>query len=202
MPTFLRPLVAEFLGTFVLTLLVLLSITTPVGVGTPVLAALIVGTFVYTVGHISGTHLNPAVTIALSSLGVLNFQKAVSYILAQLLGAIAAMQFGLWFKGPGADIVVENTWMIVLAEALGAFLLVWGISSVVKGKVSEAASGLTIGASLLIGILLAWSLGSNGILNPAVAFGIGSFSLAYLVGPILGGLAGAWLYHLLVPHKA
>ena len=63
---------------------------------------------------------------------------------------------------------------------------------VVTGRAHEAASGLVIGASLMIGISLAAPI-SNAVLNPAVAVGIGSVSLAYLAGPLIGAIAGAWV---------
>jgi glycerol uptake facilitator-like aquaporin len=51
--------IAEFLGTFTLALVVGLSLSMNFPVVTPILAALVLGTFVYTVGHISGTNINP-----------------------------------------------------------------------------------------------------------------------------------------------
>jgi glycerol uptake facilitator-like aquaporin len=62
--------------------------------------------------------------------------------------------------------------------------------------VPAAASGLVIGGSLFLGIHFAAHT-SNGVLNPAVALGIGSFSLAYIWGPIAGAIVGALLYRLL-----
>jgi glycerol uptake facilitator-like aquaporin len=86
--------------------------------------------------------------------------------------------------------------MIGIAEAIGAAILVLGVSSVVHGKVTQGASGLTIGSALSLGVLAA-SAQSNGVVNPAVALGIGSVSLAYVFGPILGGLIAAWGYRAL-----
>jgi glycerol uptake facilitator-like aquaporin len=79
------------------------------------------------------------------------------------------------------------------AEAFGTFWLAVGVASVVLGKAPAAASGLTIGASLLLGIAVAAPV-SNGVLNPAVALGIGSFSVVYLLGPIVGGAIATLLY--------
>ena len=52
---------------------------------------------------------------------------------------------------------------------------------------------LVLGFALLVGIIVA-AAGSNGVLNPAVALGIGSFSYAYLLGPVVGGALGMVLY--------
>jgi glycerol uptake facilitator-like aquaporin len=51
-----------------------------------------------------------------------------------------------------------------------------------------------IGGSLAIGATIAAGLGSNAILNPAIAFGIGSFGIAYIIGPIVGAVLGMWLF--------
>lgn len=71
-------------------------------------------------------------------------------------------------------------------------MLVLGVTAVVDKRVSQGASGLTIGSSLLLGILIA-SHGSAGIANPAVAVGLGSISVSYILGPIVGGVAAASL---------
>jgi glycerol uptake facilitator-like aquaporin len=55
-------------------------------------------------------------------------------------------------------------------------------------------SGLVVGGSLLLGIALASLLGSNGVINPAVALGIGSFNVMYVLGPVLGSLLGMQVY--------
>lgn len=186
--------VAELLGTFTLTLAVTLSLQSDWPLATPLVAGLTVCLFVYTVGNISGTHINPAVTIALASVRKIGVMDAVMYLLTQFVGALLAMwvakEYGTGFA---PTILVANSLRIGVAEAMGAFALVFGISAVVHGKVHSAASGLTIGGSLLLGIMIA-SVASNGVLNPAVAVGIGSVSAAYLLGPVAGALAAAWLY--------
>ncbi len=183
---------AECIGTFSLTLLVALSLSMTI-LPTPVLAAATLGLFVYTVGGISGAHLNPAVTVALASVGKIRYDHATFYIIAQLLGANLAMVVASLLTGKVTALPVDATLGIGLAEALGAFLFLLGISAVVYGKVHSAASGLVIGGSLLCGIYVASTLG-NGILNPAVAMGVGSLSLSYALGPIAGALAGVWTY--------
>ena len=66
----LKPFVAEFFGTFILSLVVMLSVMagSQFPIATSFLAAITLGIFVYSIGHISGSHLNPAVTIALWSI--------------------------------------------------------------------------------------------------------------------------------------
>ncbi len=187
---------AELVGTFFLTTLVSFSILNTLPFPTPLVAGLTVGLFVYTVGAVSGAHFNPAVTIGLWTVRKINLKDAVAYILAQLVGAYLALQFVQTFTGKTVALTVGNTWSIGLAEALGAFLLVFGISAVIHQKVHAAASGIVIGGSLMLGILLAAGF-SNAILNPAVALGLHSVSWAYMLAPVVGGILAAWVFKFL-----
>jgi glycerol uptake facilitator-like aquaporin len=191
----MKKYIAEALGTFTLALVVALSIAHQVAL-TPYLAALTVGIFVYTIGHISGTHINPAITIGAWSIKKISTYDAVLYILFQFIGAAAAFIAVSGIAGVPHPIGAES-WVIVLAEALGAFFLAFGIASVIYGKTSTEASGVVIGGSLFLGVLLAAFIGSNGVLNPAVAFGIGSFSFSYALSPILGAVLGMQAYKYL-----
>jgi len=189
----LKKYLAETLGTMTLTLVVALSIVTNFPIPTPVLAGLVLLLFVYSIGHISGTHINPAVTIGLWSIKKIKSSDACLYLLSQGIGAGIALL--LVSSTVGAPVlVVSNSLHIGLVEALGTFFFTFGIASVVYEKTPSLMSGLVIGGSLLLGITIAATLGSNGVLNPAVAFGIKSFNLMYLFGPILGSILGMQTY--------
>ncbi len=190
----MKTYITETIGTFALTLVVALSLAGSFPISTPVLAALTLGLFVYSVGHISGTHINPAVTIGLWSIRKISTKNALGYILAQFVGA--ALASGLVVKTVGlATLTVGNTSAVFWAELIGTAFFAFGIASVVYEKVSSALSGVVVGGSLLLGIALAALLGSNGVLNPAVAFGIGSFNLLYILGPIIGSVVGMQVYN-------
>ncbi len=192
-----KPYLAELLGTFVLTLVVILGSAqlATLAIPVPYLAGITLGLFVYTVGWISGAHLNPAVTIGLATIKKISVQEAVYYMLAQFLGAIAASLALAQLTGRGSGIALgDNTMLVTLAEAMGTFILAWGVMSAVEGKISKGASGLVVGTSLTLGALIAWGVGSNGVINPAVALGAGSFGSAYLVGPIVGSIVACWLF--------
>jgi glycerol uptake facilitator-like aquaporin len=79
---------------------------------------------------------------------------------------------------------------------VGAFFLTFGVCSVVYGKADDDAAGFVVGGSLLLGILIA-SAASNGVINPAVAVGVGSISFMYILGPIVGGILAAQAYQWL-----
>lgn len=187
----------EAFGTFSLSLIVALSLAGMFPVPTPVLAALTLALFVYTVGHVSGTHINPAVTIGLWSIGKIEMKEAALYIVSQFLGAAAAFFLAQYFIPSlsyfhGGPARFESG----LAEGFGAVFFGFGIASVVYGKVPEGVKGFVIGGSLLLGICVAFFAGSLGIVNPAVALAINSFNMMYLLGPIAGMVIGMWMYKL------
>lgn len=193
-----RAIAAELFGTFCLTLAVLVSINNPeLPIPTPVIAGLTVGIFVYTIGPVSGAHLNPAVTVGLATIRKIDLPSAAAYMVAQIAGALLALGLGkAWFPSPEA-LVVENTAGVGVAEAVGALVLLFGVAAVVLGVVPSPAGGIVIGSALTIGIALA-AHASNGVLNPAVALGIGSLSFAYVWGPVVGAILGALLLRVLV----
>jgi glycerol uptake facilitator protein len=192
----MKKYIAEFLGTFTLTLVVALSLSVQFPVSTPVLAGLVLGLFVYSIGNISGTHINPAVTLGAWSIGKISNKNAIAYVLSQVVGSAVAMI--LVSKTVGMpDLVVASSGMVLLAEILGTFFFTFGIASVVFENTNSQMSGLIIGGSLLLGITIASTLGSNGVLNPAVAFGIGSVNLVYIIGPIAGSVLGMQAYKYL-----
>lgn len=191
-----RAYAAELVGTFLLAFMIRISIAGGyLAVSTPVTAGLTLGLIVYMFGAISGAHVNPAVTIGLASIGKIKPKEAGFYVIAQVTGGLLAFFAGNAFVGT-LTLEVGNTTMIAIAELIGAAVLVLGVSSVVHGKVSDTASGLTIGTALTLGVLGA-SAGSLAVVNPAVAIGIGSLSAAYILGPIAGGIIAAWGYRAL-----
>lgn len=185
----------EVIGTFLLAGAVALSLTGKLPVPTPVIAGLTLGICVYTLGGISGTHINPAVTIGLLSIGKISVTEAAGYVVSQFVGAGLALALSNALA-PHAPVTVMDSGAVFAAEALGTFCLGFGVAAVVHDKVPAPAAGLTIGGSLLLGVLMAANV-SNGVLNPAVALGIGSVSVIYLVAPIVGSVIGMQLYRML-----
>lgn len=194
-----QKLLAEFIGTTVLATAVLLSVTVSDTVlMTPIIAALVLGLFVYSIGPISGCYLNPAVSIGLWSIGKLPLSEAVQYVIIQCVAGFAAFGLVLFTVSDVTINFVSESSTVFLAELVGALVFTFGIASVVYGKAHDLASGLLIGGSLLLGITLAVALGSAGILNPAVALALGSLSASYVLGSIFGAIAGMYLYRHLV----
>lgn len=192
--------VAELVGTFALSFVVLAAVafggSLPLAV--PLIAALTLGLFVYSIGPISGCHINPAVTVGLLSVKKISTTEAARYILAQLLGALLAISVAKIFVITSPMVASPFNSRIFLAEALGTFFFCFGIASVVYGQAKEQMSGLVVGGSLLLGVLAASLVGAAGILNPAVAFALNTASVLYIVAPVVGSVFGFKVYKYIV----
>lgn len=178
-------------------------------------------TMIYATAHISGAHINPAVTIAMLVTKRIDALKAAGYIGAQLLGAtVAGLVLKMIFEGyPDAITAVTlgtptlgaNVSMLqgIVTEAVMTFFLVFVIFGVAVDKRAPTgflglAIGLTVAADILIGGPL-----TGGAMNPARAFGpaltMGFWDdhLVYWLGPIIGGLLGALTYqHVMLEPEA
>jgi aquaporin Z len=197
-----KKLLAELLGTFALTFAVLLSssaINFPIPV--PFVAGLTLGLLVYSIGIISGCHINPAVTLGLLSLKKIAPMEAGKYMIAQFLGAIIALFLITSLGANITGITGYNSKYLLIGEVFGTAIFTFGIAAVVLGKVSDGAKGFVIGASLTLGAIVATLIGAPGFLNPAVALGDKSLNLLTLLGPIIGSLIGMQAYKYLIENK-
>ena len=192
-------LVAEFLGTGVLTAVVLA--VTKSNIGIPYFVSLAVGLTLaglYTVfGMVSGAHLNPAITLGLWSARRVKTLPAITYIATQILGGICAYLLYTYFVNTHWANSGKFESRVLVAEATGAFVFAMGWAATVYHKLEAGKAAFAIGASLTIGMLIA-SIGSGGVLNPAVALGMRSWVWGtYVLGPVLGAIIGFNLYALL-----
>ncbi len=191
----IKKYLTEFVATGLFALAIALSAFNPAFIAAPLVAGITLALFVYTFGSISGTHINPAVTLGLLSIRKISARDAAGYIIAQILGALAALLIGRMFQSVVGTLPMQSLSLTTgLAELAGAAVFGMGIAAVVYGKVSDKLSGVVIGGSLLIGIAIAASAASLGILNPAVALTLGAFSLPYVLGPIVGMVIGMQFY--------
>lgn len=185
------------MGTAVLTLAVAGSIITGAGFVTLLTVGITLGLLVATIGSISGAHVNPAVTLGALSIKKIGWKQALLYIVAQFAGAALALILIKLHSSPVPPIPHDFSWPALVAEIIGAAVFTFGIASIVladDAAKAESKAPFVIGGSLMIGATIAVTLGSNAMLNPAVAFGIGSFGIAYIIGPIIGAVVGMWLY--------
>lgn len=193
-------LVSEFLGAGVLTLIVLSlshsQLSLPYFIATA--AGLTLTLLVIALADISGAVFNPAMTIGLWTVRKLKTLQAVSYIIVQFLGAAAAWYLFLYFtKLDGVENTGTYDARLLVAEVVGTFIFAFSFAAALYQRMSLGLRGLMVGGGLVMGSLVA-SLGSAGILNPAVAMSLHQWGWGtYVLGPVLGAIVGFNLYNLL-----
>ena len=170
----------------------------------------------YSLGYISGAHINPAVTIAMVCTRRIKAGVGVMYIVSQIAGATFAgyllkMLFPealtSVFLGTcvlGANVTVTQA---IVMEAVITFLLVFVVfATVVDKRSTPALAGLAIGFVVLFGVMVGGAI-SGGSMNPARVFGpamaSGHFANHYVwwIGPIVGGITAGFAYELLFSEK-
>lgn len=202
-----RSAVAELVGTFVFVFAIIGAVNsgsdlTPLAIG----FALMI--MVYATGHISGAHLNPAVSVGVWLRGAIDAVGMAVYIVAQLVGAAlaAAVSFALW-PAAGAPLEVE-VGPALLVEALWTFVLVFVVLNVATSKdhPNNSFYGLAIGTTVFVGAVGLGGISGGGF-NPAVALGLsitGAFSWGsywiYFLAPIVGGAIAAVVFRVLNAH--
>jgi aquaporin Z len=215
-PTLVQVFAAELLGTFVLVFIGCGAIMTGALAGTgatlPVAMAFgaAVAAVVYAFGHVSGSHVNPAVTLAFWVAGVHPTRRVLPYVLAQVLGALAAAAALRWTIGDvarlGATVPLDGNWQRAFAAELAlTFVLVLVVcGSGLDRRAPAGFSGVAVGLAYAAGIL-ALGMISGASMNPARSFGPAVVAGAwqdhwlYWVAPILGALLAAGAYRLAAP---
>jgi len=214
-----RRAAAEFVGTFALIFVgagAVLVAAPSLGAGNLEVAlahGLVIAVMASAVGHISGGHFNPAVTLGFLVTGRLSPILAGAYWIAQFVGAVVGAALLKWiFTGEaqgnlGAPAVgpgIEPEAALII-EAILTFFLVWVIFATAADPrgTFKSIAGLAIGLTITFDVLLAGPL-TGGAMNPARAFGPELLSndwndfWIWYVGPLAGGVLGAiayeWLY--------
>ncbi|MEY1557718.1 aquaporin Z [Yoonia sp. R2331] len=214
--------IAEFVGTFTLVL---------IGCGSAVIAGADIGLtgisfafglaligMAYGIGPVSGCHINPAVSLGAVAAGRMQMGEAISYIIAQVAGAIAAAavllliasgkadysvaENGLGQNGWGAGYLGEYTMVAAFVfEAVATFLFVVVILGATGSGAPAAMAGLAIGLTLvaihLVGInVTGVSVNPARSIGPALFAGTGALSQLWLfiVAPIVGAVAAGLLF--------
>jgi MIP family channel proteins len=210
-------LVAELIGTFMLIFIGAGAGALGLGglLGVALAHGFVVIGLAYAYGHISGTHLNPAVTAGVWAAGKIDAGRAISYIVFQILGGIAGAGLLAWVLGGtetglGATRLAESlsaggTTITItpvigfVVEAILTFFLVNAVMNAgISGKVTHVA-GIAIGFTLISCILMGGPL-TGASLNPARTIGpdliLGDFPdlWVYLLGPVAGGVGAGLLY--------
>jgi len=186
--------------------------------------AMAVAVAVYAVGRISGAHINPAVTIALAAVGKFPWSDVPLYIVGQFIGAfIGAVLVWLayyphWAETPDPALKravfctapnIRNYPLNFITEVIGTFTLVFGVLAITANKLAEGFAPLLVGflvwaIGLSLGGPTGYAINPARDLGPRIAHAVlpipgkgdsdWGYSWVPVVGPIVGGLIGAFLF--------
>jgi len=188
-------------------------------IGIALVRGLTFATLICALVHVSGAHFNPAITIGYWVTRKLGSISALFYCVAQILGAIAAARIVAQFVPeqvwrsvlmgtPNLAAGFSRTQGILLEGLLTLFLVFIFFGAVAEAKDSLARSGgFAAGLALFVGVIVGVPY-TGASMNPAMALGTAIVAHhwnnhgVYWAGPLLGGVIGAWLYHILFAHES
>lgn len=213
----LKKCFAECIGTFVL---VLFGCGTAVVLGcngaepnaayfmTALAFGLVIVAMAYSIGNVSGCHINPAVSIAMLVSGKMTVKEFFAYIASQFIGAIIGGAFLFAFfpqSGLGTNGLYDNNvWSSLLIEIILTFVFVIAILGVTSKIANGAVAGVVIGLTLtLVHIFGIYFTGTS--VNPARSFGPAIFKggeafanvWVFIVAPLVGAVLAALVYRVL-----
>ena len=218
----MRKYVAEFIGTFVLVFFAcgtaaVVGCSSEMGTGyllTALAFGLVIVAMAYSIGNISGCHINPAVSIAMLVSKKMSVQDFVGYVVAQFAGAIVGAAVLMAFVGKdsglGANALYQDDILLsMLIEIILTFVFVITILGVTSKESNGAVAGIVIGLSLTLVHILGISFTGTSV-NPARSFGsalfVGGDALAnvwvFIAAPLVGGVLAALVYGFLSGKEA
>lgn len=170
----------------------------------------IIMTMVYATGPISGAHFNPAVTLGFATTGHFPWREVPGYVGVQLAAAgLAAFALHALLgdiANVGATTVAAGTSIpsaMAIEGILTAFLMFVIMAVATDERFPPGLSGIAIGGAVFVGAVVGGPLTGGSMnparsLGPALVWGEATSQWLYVIGPILGGQAGAWIHTVLV----
>ena len=176
-------------------------------VGVALVFGLVIMVMIYATGHLSGAHINPAVTVAFTLTRHFPARDAVACVVAQLAGAVAGalLLLAVWTGKPaqlGATVPSIGTGSALLYETVLTAFLMFVITAVATdtravGAAAAIAIGGTVGLDALFGgPVTGASMNPARSFGPALASGEWESFWIYVVGPVVGAALGALAYQL------
>ena len=213
--------IAECLGTFVLVFFacgtaVVVKCSTenlPGYLLTALAFGLVIVGMAYSIGHVSGCHINPAVSLAMLLCNRISVKDFAGYVIAQFTGSIAGAALLMLFVGRESGLGSNglfngDIWLSLLIEILLTFVFVLVILFVTSKTENAAVAGIVIGLTLtLVHIIGIYFTGTS--VNPARSFGTALFAggdalknvWVFIVAPFVGSLLAAITFRFLEPKK-
>ena len=174
---------------------------------------LVIVDMAYSIGNVSGCHINPAVSIAMLVSGKLSVKDFIGYVVAQFAGATAGAAALMAFVGKesglGANALYNGDIVASLViEVILTFVFVLAILGVTSKVENGAVAGVVIGLTLTLVHILGISFTGTSV-NPARSFGpalfMGGDALSsvwvFIVAPLVGGVLAALVYKFLASEK-
>ncbi|MBD2774859.1 MIP/aquaporin family protein [Iningainema tapete] len=210
-----REILAEAIGTFTLVfagtgavMVNSISNGAVTHLGISIVFGAVVAALIYSIGHLSGAHFNPAVTLAFYTSGFFPKRRVLPYIFAQSVGAIAASALLLISLGRvgnlGATLPLnDNWWQSLVLEFVLTFILMFvifgsGLDRRAPIGFAGLAIGLTVGVeAAFMGPITGASMNPVRSLGPALVGGIWQHHWLYWLGPILGAQLAVIVYRQL-----
>ena len=205
----MKKYLAEFIGTFVL-VFVACGVAGQTGGSlgvTSVAFGLVIVTMAYSIGNVSGCHINPAVSIAMLCAKKMSLKDFIGYVVAQFLGAIAGAAVLMAVVGDSTKLGTNalyngNAMASFIIEAVLTCIFVLAILGVTSKKEYGNVAGLVIGGALTLVHLLGINFTGTSV-NPARSFGpaliAGSWDglWVFILAPLVGGILAAVIYGFL-----
>ena len=218
----MKKYIAECIGTFVLVFFAcgtaaVVGCSSENGTGyllTALAFGLVIVAMAYSIGNISGCHINPAVSIAMFISKKMTAKDFAGYVVAQFIGATigaaALMAFVGKESGLGANgLYNDSIGLSLLIEIILTFVFVISIMGVTSKESNGSVAGIVIGLSLTLVHILGISFTGTSV-NPARSFGpallVGGAALSnvwvFIVAPLIGGALAALVYNFLATEKS
>ena len=212
----MRKYIAEGVGTMLLTLVACgIAVTSGVNlVATALAFGLVIVAAAYSIGNVSGCHINPAVSISLLVAGKMTTKECIRYIIAQVVGAfvgslLLALVLG-GFDALGANGLVGDTtiWVALVVEVILTFIFTTTILGVTDKKENGHVTGIVIGLTLTLVHLFGLPFTGTSVnparsLAPAVLQGGSALNNVwiFLVAPIIGAILAGLFYKYVLKEK-
>ena len=216
----MKKYIAEFTGTFILVMVAcgVAVVTSANVIATALAFGLVIIATAYSIGNVSGCHVNPAVSLGFLLTKQMSLKDFIGYIIAQVLGAIAGAAVlgtllqdfsSLGANGYGADgMLATNVWIAILIETILTFIFVIAILGVTSKKEYNNIAGIIIGLTLTLVHLIGISFTGTSV-NPARSLGPallqGGEALTqvwvFIIAPLIGASLASLFHKFIIAEK-